>query len=173
MHTLLLHPDCSAGAASSISASIEPTPAGCQATFVVTGDMARIIIPASQEPGRYDDLWKTTCFEIFWQHGPAAYREFNLSPSTRWACYDFDDFREGMRNGPAAVEITVSTSATELRLVANIASELALPARVALNGIIRGEDGENRFWALDFPAGKPEFHAATCRALPLEAPVKP
>ena len=170
MHTLLLHSDCSSGAASSISASIEPTPAGCQATFVVTGDMARIIIPAAQEPGRYDDLWKTTCFEIFWQHGPAAYREFNLSPSTRWACYDFDDFREGMRNAPAEVEITVSSSATELRLVANIASELALPGRVALNGIIKGEDGENRFWALDFPDGKPEFHSAICRALTLEAP---
>ena len=173
MNTLSLHPDCPNGVVDSISASIQPTSAGCEATFVVKCDMARIIIPAAQEPGRYDDLWKTTCFEIFWQLGPAAYREFNLSPSTRWACYDFDDFREGMRNAPAEVEIAVSSSATELRLVANIASELALPARVALNGIIKGEDGENRFWALDFPAGKPEFHAAACRALTLEAPVKP
>ncbi len=173
MHTLTLHPDCLAGAVDSITASVKPTRSGCEATFVVTGDMARIIIPAAQEPGRYDDLWKTTCFEIFWQHGPAAYREFNLSPSTRWACYDFDDFREGMRDAPAEVEIAVSSSATELRLVANIASELALPARVALNGIIKGEDGDNRFWALDFADGKPEFHAAACRALTLEAPVKP
>ncbi len=172
MHALTLHPDCLAGAVTSINASIKPTPAGCQATFVVTGDIARIIIPAAQEPARFDDLWKTTCFEIFWQHGPTAYREFNLSPSTCWACYDFDDFREGMRNAPAEVEIAVSTSATELRLVAHIGSELALPAHVALNGIIKGDDGENRFWALDFPAGKPEFHAATCRALTLEALVK-
>lgn len=131
--------------------------------------MARIVLPAVQEPGRFDDLWQTTCFEIFWQHGPNAYREFNLSPSARWACYDFDDFRDGMRDAPAEVVITVSATATELRLIAEITSELPLPAKVALNGIIKGDDGVNRFWALDFDGGKPEFHSATCRALALEA----
>lgn len=168
MHALTLHPDCLAGAVHVIAASIEPTPFGCRAIFVATGDLVRIVIPAVEEPGRFDNLWQTTCFEIFWQHGTAAYREFNLSPSTRWACYDFNDFREGMCDAPAEVEITVSISETELRLVADITSELALPAQVALNAIIKGDDGKNRFWALDFAAGKPEFHSATCRALALD-----
>ncbi len=172
MHALILHPDCPAGAVHSITASIEPTLAGCRAIFVARGDMQRIIVPPVQEPDRFDNLWQTTCFEIFWQTGPSSYREFNLSPSTRWACYDFDSFREGMRDAPAEVEIKVFATLSELRLVAEIASELPLPSRVALNGIIKDDaDGLNRFWALDFAAGKPEFHSEVCRALLLETEV--
>ena len=92
-----------------------------------------------------------------------------LSPSTRWACYDFDAFREGMRNAPAEVEIAVSVSDQELRLVADIRSDLPLPATVALNGIVEDADGVNRFWALAFRPGAPEFHAGECRALELTA----
>ena len=124
-------------------------------------------MPAIDSPGRFDNLWKSTCFEIFWSHNGSSYREFNLSPSTRWACYDFDAFRVGMRNAPAEVEISVNANAIELRLEAQIASELPLPASVALNAIIEDHDGVNRFWALAFAPGAPEFHAAECRTLSL------
>lgn len=169
MTPLVLHPDCQPGSVTAIEASIEPTPQGCRATFVAYGNIGAIAVPQRAEPGRFDDLWKTTCFEIFWSHDGTSYREFNLSPSTRWACYDFDAFREGMRNAPAEVEIAVEVDEQRLRLVAEIRSELPLPATVALNGIIEDADGVNRFWALDFRPGAPEFHAAECRAIALEA----
>ncbi len=169
MQTLVLHPDCAPGSIHSITADIVPTADGCRATFVARGDVAKIAVPAVDTPGRFDNLWKTTCFEIFWSHDGTSYREFNLSPSTRWACYDFDAFREGMRNAPAEVEIAVSVSDQELRLVADIRSDLPLPATVALNGIVEDEDGVNRFWALAFRSGAPEFHASECRALELTA----
>lgn len=172
MHILMLHPDCPVGAVHAITASIEPTDSGCRATFVASGEMQRIIIPQVEAPGRFDNLWQTTCFEIFWQTGPSSYREFNLSPSTRWACYDFDGFRQGMRDAPAQVEISIVSTASELKLVAEISSELPLPSRVALNGIIKdAADGQNRFWALNFADGKPEFHSEVCRAVLLEAKV--
>ena len=167
MKSLVLHPDCAPGSVHAIEAAIESTPNGCRATFVARGDISRIAVPQVQYPGRFDNLWKTTCFEIFWSHDGTSYREFNLSPSTRWACYDFDAFREGMRNAPAAVEITIALTDTELKLIAEIESELPLPATVALNGIIEDEDGVNRFWALAFRPGAPEFHASECRALSL------
>ena len=143
------------------------TPTGCRVTFVASGDVGRIKIPTlAADRGRFDDLWKTTCFEIFWQpSGGTYYREFNLSPSTRWACYDFDDFRDGMRNAPAIVEIESTVSTHELRLVADIWSALPTPANVALNAIIEDADGVNQYWALAFADGAPEFHSATCRAL--------
>jgi hypothetical protein len=169
MNALVLHPDCAAGSIHSIEAAIEPTAKGCRASFVARGDVARIAVPPVDEPGRFDNLWKTTCFEIFWSHDGTSYREFNLSPSTRWACYDFDAFREGMRDAPAEVTIEVSVTDAELRLTAEIHSELPLPATVALNGIIEDADGVNRFWALAFRDGKPEFHAEECRALELTA----
>lgn len=169
MHSLVLHPDCAAGSVHAIEAHIQPTPDGCRATFVAHGKITQIAVPPMQDAGRFDDLWKTTCFEIFWSHDGTSYREFNLSPSTRWACYDFDAFREGMRDAPAEVEIEVSVTADELRLTADIRSSLPLPATVALNGIIKDADGVNRFWALAFRDGKPEFHAEECRVAKLAA----
>lgn len=169
MQKLVLHPDCAPGSIRSIEAGIVPTPAGCRATFIARGDVTKIAVPTVATPGRFDNLWKTTCFEIFWSHDGSSYREFNLSPSTRWACYDFDAFREGMRDAPAEVEITVTASAAELLVTAEIHSTLPLPATVALNGIIEDADGVNRFWALAFRPGAPEFHASECRALGLAA----
>lgn len=169
MQSLILHPDCAPGSIQSITADIVPTADGCRATFVARGAVGKITVPAADTPGRFDNLWKTTCFEIFWSHDDTSYREFNLSPSTRWACYDFDGYREGMRDAPAAVEIAVTQDADELRLTAEIRSDLPLPATVALNAIIEDADGVNRFWALAFRPGAPEFHAAECRALELGA----
>ena len=169
MTSLVLHPDCATGSVHAIEASIEPTAQGCRATFVARGDMSRIAVPPAQETGRFDNLWKTTCFEIFWSHDAASYREFNLSPSPRWAAYEFDGFREGMRDASAEIAIAVVTSATTLRLTADIRSDLPMPATVALNAIIEEEDGTNRFWALAFRPGAPEFHAPECRALELQA----
>jgi hypothetical protein len=169
MQTLVLHPDSASGSVHTITASIDPMPRGCRATFIAIGDIRRIAMPVRAKPGRFDDLWRTTCFEIFWQpEGRASYREFNLSPSTRWACYDFDDFRAGVRNAPADVTITVSVSDDRLELTADIISDLPLPAKVALNAIVEDADGVGRFWALAFAAGAPEFHSAICRALPLD-----
>lgn len=171
MNNLILHPDCPSGPITAISASIKPTEDGCHATFRATGDLDAIIIPELVKPARTDNLWKTTCFEIFWQpQGGKYYREFNLSPSTRWACYDFDDFRLNSRDGPAVVVIECRREGDELIIEAEISSELPLPADVALNGIIEDIQGNIQFWALAFEAGKPEFHSKVCRALQLEGP---
>ena len=169
MNQLVLHPDCAPGSITAIDTWIEPTLVGCRAVFVARGDIGRIAVPQINAPGRFDNLWKTTCFEIFWSHDGTSYREFNLSPSSRWACYDFDGFRDGMRDAPAEVEIVATACAEELRLEAHIQSDLRLPATIALNGIIEDHDGVNRFWALSFRAGAPEFHATECRALALQA----
>jgi hypothetical protein len=169
MHKLVLHPDCAPGSVHMIEAEVTATSDGCRATFIAHGDIARIAVPVVATPGRFDNLWKTTCFEIFWSHDGTSYREFNLSPSTRWACYDFDAYREGMRDAPAEVEISVEVTEDTLRLDAIIRSYLPVPATVALNGIIEDADGVNRFWALAFRPGAPEFHASECRALELAA----
>ncbi len=169
MNALVLHPHSTPGSVTTIKAEIEPNRDGCRVTFIVRGQIGAIAVPPIDEPGRFDNLWKTTCFEIFWSPDGTSYREFNLSPSTRWACYDFDAFRAGMRDAPAEVDVTVKVTENELRLDAQIHSILPLPATVALNAIIEDADGVNRFWALAFQPGLPEFHAEACRALTLGA----
>ena len=45
-----------------------------------------LVVPPFAGKGRADELWKTTCFELFLRPGGgASYCEFNLSPSERWA----------------------------------------------------------------------------------------
>ena len=169
MHELVLHPDCSRGPITRVTAEIEPTANGCRTRFRLEGDIGAIAVPARSEPARTDNLWKATCFEIFWQpDGGTYYREFNLSPSMRWAAYDFDAFRENARDAPVeAISANCDASESELVLEADIASDLPLPATVALNAIVEHADGTLQCWALAFPPGRPEFHSEACRKIAL------
>ncbi|MEL6878365.1 MAG: hypothetical protein AAGL68_09745, partial [Pseudomonadota bacterium] len=152
MQPLMLHQTCDLGPIKAVTAKITPTDVGCDAEFRLDGAIAGIKVPAHAASERMDNLWKTTCFEIFWQPiGGTYYREFNLSPSSRWAAYDFDAFREGARDAPVdAIAISCSRDEGELVLKASIASELPSPAQVALNAIVEHHDGALQFWALAF-----------------------
>lgn len=171
MQPLMLHRTCDLGPIKAVTASITPTEIGCEAAFRLDGDISKIVIPPRADLERKDNLWKTTCFEIFWQPiGQPGYVEFNLSPSGQWASYDFDRFREGMRDAPVdAISISRAHSHLspggegELELKADIAANLPAPAQVALNAIVEHPDGSLQFWALAFPPGPPEFHSEACR----------
>jgi hypothetical protein len=165
MQPLMLHVACDLGPIRAVTAQITATPDGCEAEFTLDGRIDAIVVPPLQPSERTDNLWQTTCFEIFWQPlGDTAYREFNLSPSGRWAAYDFDAFRQGMRDAPVdAISIACSHDGEQLVLKARIAADLPAPAQVALNAIVENRDGKLQFWALAFPPGKPEFHSEACR----------
>jgi hypothetical protein len=167
MHPLMLHVTCDLGPIRAVTAVISATADGCETEFILDGHIPGIILPPPAEPERRDNLWQTTCFEIFWQPlGGKGYREFNLSPSGQWAAYDFDSFREGMRDAPVeAIVISCSHDGAGLVLRASIAADLPTPAQVALNAVVENSDGAKQYWALAFPPGKPEFHSEANRAI--------
>ena len=169
MRELVLHPDSPSGPASGITAVIRPTEAGLAVSFAIRGDLAAIVVPRPQEPGRGDDLWRTTCCEVFWQEeGAPNYTEFNLSPSGRWAAYAFTDYRAGREDLPVGgVAVTTEAEGDVLRLEADIDADFRFPAQVGLSVVVEGEGGEMQFWALAFPEGEPDFHSADCRVLGL------
>ncbi len=170
MHPLMLHVACDLGPVRSIIASIHATQQGCEAEFRLEGRLSGIVLPPAATSERRDNLWQTTCFEVFWQPlGSTAYREFNLSPSGQWAAYDFASFREGMRDAPVgAISIACTHDDAGLVLRASIAADLPLPAQVALNAVVEHHDGGKQYWALAFPPGKPEFHSEANRQLIVE-----
>lgn len=170
MHPLMLHQTCNLGPIRAVTAAITATSEGCEAEFRLDGYVPAISMPLPTQPERMDNLWQTTCFEIFWQPlGGTYYREFNLSPSGRWAAYDFDSFREGMRDAPVdGIAIASSHDDSGLVLRASIAADLPAPAQVALNAIVEHPGGAMQFWALAFSPGRPEFHSEACRQLILE-----
>jgi hypothetical protein len=166
----MLHVACDLGPIRAVTASITATAQGCEAEFRLDGHIPAIKLPRPATPARCDNLWQTTCFEIFWQPiGGTAYREFNLSPSGQWAAYDFDSFRDGMRDAPVdAIALACSHDDAGLILKASIAADLPDPAQVALNAVVEHADGGKQYWALAFPPGRPEFHSEANRTLILD-----
>jgi len=142
--------------------------------FLVKG--TGLAAPARTTPRRADDLWKTTCFELFLRPATGdAYFEFNFSPSTRWAAYAFESHRQGRLDLPQSVEPRVEReparpTGADYRLDAIVHfSEIPSTAfRMGLSAIIEEMDGTKSYWALAHPLGdEPDFHDPACFAIEL------
>ena len=168
MTLLVRHPATPPGAIHAIDAELARADDGVIATFRAIGDVARLVVPVAEAPDRADDLWKTTCFELFVGGEGEAYREYNFSPSTRWAAYDFARYRELAGHAPGQVEIEMNIHSKQLTLVARVACHIPNPARIGLSAVIEEADGILRYWAVAFAPGKPDFHAGATRALLLD-----
>jgi predicted GIY-YIG superfamily endonuclease len=126
-------------------------------------------------PERCDNLWKTTCFEIFIQPtGSGQYFEFNFSPSTQWAAYKFDSYREGMVDLAVTAPPHIGRGEGDDAFVIEVDLDLSnIPnteRQIALSAVIEEKDGTKSYWALKHPPGKPDFHHRDCFALTLPAP---
>lgn len=140
----------------------------------VTGTR-RLILPPFAGKGRADGLWQTTCFELFVQReGEAGYAEFNLSPSERWAAYDFSGYRDGMTERPMARDpVCTPRRGGDVMIFDAAISAGALPAlpwRYGLTAVIEEEGGAKSFWAIAHSPEKPDFHHPACFAGRLAAP---
>lgn len=141
---------------------------GAVAIFRIRGDISRLVIPPPAASERADDLWRTTCFELFVSGDGTSYREFNFSPSGQWAAYEFTGYREGRSDTPASVETEIYQEISELQFSAKIIAEFPNPAFVGLTAVIEETDGIVRYWATSFAPGEPDFHAAATRSLLLD-----
>lgn len=137
-----------------------------------------LTVPAWETPAREDELWKNTCFELFLRAaGEDRYVEFNLSPSSRWASYAFEEYRAGMRDLPLSVEPQIETerrsSSFELTADLDLSEISGSDLYAGLSAVIEEIDGTRSYWALAHPPGKPDFHHPDCFALALPAPGVP
>lgn len=134
-----------------------------------------LVVPAFAGKGRADGLWRTTCFEVFLQpHGGSAYLELNLSPSERWAAYDFETYREAMSERPFPREPQCTMRLGSTMAIFDAAVPLAgLPREdcvMGLSAVLEEEGGTLSYWAIAHPAEKPDFHDPACFAATLPAP---
>ena len=108
-----------------------------------------------------------------------AYYEINLSPSTRWAAYRFDGYREGMANlemPSPLIESRAYPDRYELEALIDLGGmpELARSDwRLGLSAVIEDADGDKAWWALAHPPGQPDFHHAAAFTLDLPAMERP
>jgi hypothetical protein len=133
--------------------------------FGVGAPAGRFAIPEPREPGRKDELWRSTCFEAFLRaEGGEAYREWNFAPSGDWAAYDFKRYREGMAEADVAEPyIRMEDNLTWWALGASIAVDAERTWQLGLSAVLEETDGTKSYWALAHPnADKPDFHLADC-----------
>ena len=135
--------------------------------FGVGAPADRFVIPEGQ-PGRVDELWRTTCFEAFLSaEGEEAYREWNFAPSGQWAAYDFTAYREGSTNAEVAQPpyIRMEDNLTWFALGATIAVDAGREWHLGLSAVLEEKDGTKSYWALVHAnPDKPDFHAPDCFA---------
>lgn len=133
--------------------------------FGVGAPAEQFLIPQSAQPDRRDELWRTTCFEIFLrEEGGQAYREWNFAPSGDWAAYDFAAYREGM--APADIGappyIRLENNMIWWALGATIAVEAGRPWEFGLSAVLEESDGTKSYWSLTHPSEEPDFHHPDC-----------
>ncbi len=165
---LACHPCSQTAVVRGISASARIGGAGKLAVrFELDADVTQLVIPPARTPGRTDELWRHTCFEVFVALPDSdAYVELNFSPSGEWAMYGLVGYRRGMtplevRRAP---RVAVRTASQGLMLEAvTYLEELPMPEpgsplRAGVAAVIEERDGRVTYWALAHPAARPDFH---------------
>jgi hypothetical protein len=124
-----------------------------------------LLPPATAAPRRCDELWTTTCFELFLaEPGAEPYWEVNLSPSGDWNVYRLSGYREGLTPEPAigALPFAVERDGSGLDLMVTLdlgALPLAgRPLELAVTAVVELRDGEILYWALRHPGEQADFH---------------
>lgn len=166
-HALIPHAQ-SAALSAALTARVELEGATrIRLEYALTGELAQLAIPRRVPSARAEKLWERTCFEAF--IAPAAgarYCELNFSPSTEWAAYAFDDYRQGMRPLDLAEppSVRVAETKNELRVTAAIElgglADAPWPWRIGFTAVVEDRAGGRAYYALLHPRPKPDFHDA-------------
>ncbi len=175
--SLICHPDFPAEAISAVEVEISfDESRALVLNYSVFGEISELEVVEQTEAKRTDYLWQKTWFEAFiGAAGEEPYLEFNLSPSTEWAVYAFEDHRRGMRNPDlmADPKICLSESSAKYTLVAELDLR-ELPGmesnclQLAATAVIEEKNGRKSLWALAHPSGNPDFHNRDCFVHQLE-----
>ncbi len=173
--TLQCHPETASSAVRSIEAGVTRGARLLDVTYVIKGEIERLLMPAPKPPCLAGRLWRHTCCELFVaRKGVPAYHEFNYAPSGQWAAYAFARYREGglladealgpgirVRRAPGKFELEASLPLDRLSLARGL-------LMLGLSAVIEDDRGGLSYWALEHPAGKPDFHHRDAFALELD-----
>ncbi len=176
-HELVPHAAFPPDSVRSVKARIGIVGTWLQLRWRVEGS-AKLVIPPFAGRHRADELWRTTCFELFAQaRGQDAYCELNLAPSEAWAAYDFSEPREGMTNRRLSHDPVITPRNGRDLLIFDAAMPLsdlpALPLDYGLTCVIEEEGGILSYWAMAHGDVKPDFHDPSCFAGSIAAPEQP
>lgn len=114
-----------------------------------------------QGPGkRLNELWKTTCFEIFWRlPGQNSYWEFNVGASGDWNIYDFTRYRDPQPPHPAPDFELIRLETHALGIRGEIQGPLAKQVEASLCAVLLINQ-QPQYFSHKHAGPKPDFHHA-------------
>lgn len=166
--TFQLHPFTSGALTGkiSLSGSCARSPGTLVIDYRLQGALESIKRPVvSSLSHRCHDLWRHTCFELFFGiRGAPGYREVNVSPGGGWNVYHFTGYRTGMREDTSVAQPLCRVASGEdflslhctIRINTIIADSSELEA--GFSSVIETTEGVLSHWAIEHPASKPDFH---------------
>ena len=162
---LIPHPDHPVPAEIGVAGEIRTEGGMVNVTYRLSGDLAPVHIPrAAGLPLRLDNLWRTTCFEMFASEREAeTYWEFNLSPAGDWNVYRFDTYRQGqcpeMQVSNLTFDVKHQPESLELVLAFDLATLLpgGVELEVGLTAVVE-VGNQVTYWALQHGPSEPDFH---------------
>lgn len=169
MLQLLCHTDTPASSVESIEVQIELSDSGkLWLRYHVECELERLGTGYPKEALRRDNLWRTTCFEVFLAHGDdPEYIELNFAPSSQWAAYRFSSYRDGMVELALDIAPEIGIDAGDAYFA--LEADIALPPdwrggelQMAVAAVIEETGGTKSYWALAHQPGKPDFHDRAC-----------
>lgn len=146
---------------------------------MVGGSACRFPLPNARSAGRCHELWRHTCFELFFGiQGDPAYWEVNLSPNGCWNLYHFTDYRVGMREESSVGqpvcrvveddELFSLSCSIDCKTLIDDSSALEL----AVCSVIQDHGGSISYWAINHRGPAPDFHTRASFSMVLPGVMK-
>jgi hypothetical protein len=163
---LRCHPATPSRNVHSIAVRLDWRAGAClELSYVVLGVVASVRLPTARPRQFADRLWEHTCFEAFIADAQGRYCELNFSPSTQWALYRFDAYRNGMTpveaTHPPEIRVIAGPAAIQVDVLVDLDYAAWPPdgaLRLGVCSVIEETDGTLSYWALAHPSPKPDFH---------------
>jgi hypothetical protein len=159
-----------------ISGTLARTADALQLAFALRGVVERVkFAAATAHASRKNELWRTTCFELFVKiPDDARYWEYNLAPSGDWNAYRLAGYRAGLQPETEVADINVETERAGSDLK-GLRAALPLPATarnrrlaVGISSVIEDRSGAIHYFALRHGGAKPDFHDPASFTLALD-----
>jgi len=137
-------------------------------TYSICGDISEIIIPVIEyipkSYKRHDELWKTTCFELFLgSKKHRKYIEVNLSSDYKYNIYSFDDYRSNMKEERSMILKSIKNNIAKQKLTLNyiLKSKKVIninDLRFNITAVIKYKNQKIEYWAINHNKEKADFH---------------
>ena len=135
--------------------------------YELVAPAAEVMWPtASISPQRRDELWLSTCLELFIANSAGQpYWEINLSPTGDWNVYQLDDYRQGLKPEPGIEPINMRSNSAadrhQLHAMLQVPPALLEAPKLQANlcAVLQHVNKTNSYWAVCHPGHEADFHA--------------